>query len=135
LAHNKAEIVRALLEGMSFETRRCLEVFEEEVPLSLVRVAGWIADIPQEVQMLADIIGRPTHAFRLESAPAIGATLLTGLVDTKKYFANTKPAVYAPGQRSKCYSQIYARYVAQFPAAVTPGPPCQSRTAPSQLGE
>ena len=135
LAHNKAEIARALLEGMSFEIRRCLEVFEEEVPLSLVRVAGWIADIPQELQMLADIIGRSTHAFRLESAPAIGATLLTGLIDSKKYFANTKPAVYAPGQRSKCYKQIYARYVAQFPAAATPGPPCQSRTVPSPLGE
>jgi sugar (pentulose or hexulose) kinase len=65
LAHDKAEITRALLEGMFFETRRCLEVFEEEVPLSFVRVAGWIAEIPQELQMLADIIGRPAHAFRL----------------------------------------------------------------------
>jgi len=135
LAHNKAEIARALLEGMFFEIRRCLEVFEEEVPLSLVRVAGWIADIPQEVQMLADIIGRPTHAFRLESAPAIGATLLTGLVDTKKYFKNTKPAVFEPGQRSKRYIQIYARYTAQFPAAATPGPPSQSWSAHSPFGE
>jgi xylulokinase len=135
LAHSKAEIARALLEGMLFEIRRCLEVFQEEVPLSLVRVAGWIADIPQELQMLADIIGRPAHAFRLPSAPAIGATLLTGLVDSKKYFANTKPAVYTPGQPSKRYNQIYARYVAHFPAAATSGPPPQSRTGHSPLGE
>jgi xylulokinase len=129
LAHNKAEIARALLEGMLFEIRRCLEVFEEEAPLSLVRVAGWIADIPQELQMLADIIGRPAHAFRLGSAPAIGATLLTGLIDSKKYFANLKPAVFTPGQRSKRYNQLYARYVGQFPAGATPGSPRQSRSS------
>jgi sugar (pentulose or hexulose) kinase len=135
LAHNKAEIARALLEGMLFEIRRCLGVFQEEVPVSLVRVAGWIADIPQELQMLADIIGQPVHAFRLDSAPAIGATLLTGLVDSKKYFANTKPAVYTPGQPSKRYNQIYARYVDRFPAAATSGSPPQSRTAHSPPGE
>jgi xylulokinase len=135
LAHNQAEIARALLEGMFFEIRRCLEVFQEELPLSLVRVAGWIADIPQELQMLADIIGRPVHAFRLDSAPAIGAALLTGLIDSKKYFANTKPAVYTPGQRSKRYNHIYARYVTQFPADATPELPRQSQTAHSPVGE
>jgi xylulokinase len=118
-AHNRAHIAHALLEGMSFEIRRCLEIFEQEASLSFVRVSGWIADIPQELQLLADIIGRPIHAFRLDSASAIGATLLTGLLDTKKYFANTKPAVFTPGQRSKRYNEIYARYVAQFPAGAT----------------
>lgn len=122
LAHNGAKIARALLEGMCFEIRRCLEVFEEEVPLSFVRVSGWIADIPQELQSLSDIIDRPVHTFRLDSASAIGATLLTGLVDSKKYFATTRPAVFTPGQRSKRYNEIYARYAAQFPAGATTGP-------------
>jgi len=122
LAHNGAKIARALLEGMSFEIRRCLEVFEEDVPLSFVRVTGWVADIPQELQLLADIIGRPVHAFRLDCASAIGATLLTGLIDSKKYFATTQPAVFTPGRRSKLYNEIYARYVAQFPACATTGP-------------
>ena len=121
LAHNGAKIARALLEGMSFEIRRCLEVLEAEVPLQFVRVTGWIADIPEELQLLADIISRPVHAFRLDSAAAIGATLLTGLIDSKKYFANTRPAVFTPGQRSKCYNKIYAKYVAQFPAGATTG--------------
>jgi xylulokinase len=123
LAHDGAKIARALLEGMAFEIRRCLEVFEEEGPLSFVRVTGWIADIPQELQMLADIIGRPAHAFRLDSASAIGATLLTGLIDSKKYFANTQPAVFTPGQQSKRYNEIYARYIAQFPANAICVPP------------
>ena len=121
LAHNGAKIARALIDGMCFEIRRCLEVFEEEVPLSFVRVTGWIADIPQELQLLADIIDRPVHAFRLDSAAAIGAALLTGLIDSKKCFANTRPAVFTPGQRSKHYNEIYARYVAQFPTGATTG--------------
>ena len=121
LAHDGASIVRALLEGMCFETRRCLEVFEEEDVLSFVRVSGWIADIPPELQLLADIIGRPVHAFRLDSAAAIGATLLTGLIDRKKYFVNTRPTVFTPGPRSKCYNAIYARYVAQVPVGATTG--------------
>jgi xylulokinase len=116
LAHNGAKIARALIEGMCFEIRRCLEVFEEEAPLSFVRVTGWIAEIPQELQLLADIIGWPVHAFRLDSAAAIGATLLTGLIDSKKCFANNRPEVFKPGQRSKDYNEIYARYVARFPA-------------------
>ena len=121
LAHNGAQIARALLEGMSFEIRRCLEVFEEEEQLSFVRVTGWIADIPQELQLLADIIGRPVHAFRLDSTSAIGATLLTGLIDNEQYFANAKPTVFTRGQRSKHYNEIYARYIAQFPTGATPG--------------
>jgi xylulokinase len=119
VAHNGAHIAQALLEGMCFEIRRCLEVFEEEMPLSFVRVTGWIADIPQELQLLADIIGRPVHAFRLDSAAAIGVTLLTGLVDSKKYFANSRPAVVTPGPRSKSYNEIYTRYIAQCPGGTT----------------
>ncbi len=129
LAHDGAKIARALLEGMSFEIRRCLEVFEEQEPLSLVRVTGWIAEIPEELQLLADIIGRPVHAFRLDSAPAIGATLLTGLINSKKYFAKIRPAVFRPGQRSRRYNEIYARYVVQFPMGAN-----LFKAFPSRLG-
>ncbi|HXY09009.1 MAG TPA: FGGY family carbohydrate kinase [Terriglobales bacterium] len=111
LAHGGAQMARALLEGMCFEVRRCLDVLEEEGQLSFVRVAGWVADIPQELQLLADVIGRPVHAFRLDSASAVGATLLSGLIDIKTYFVNAKSAVFEPSQRSKCYDEIYAKYL------------------------
>jgi xylulokinase len=116
LAHNPAKIARALLEGMSFEIRRCLELFEEEEPLSLVRVTGWITDIPEELQLLADILGRPVHALKLGSASAVGAALITGLIDNKKYFAKTRAAVFTASERSHRYNEVYARYIARFPA-------------------
>jgi xylulokinase len=110
LAHGGAQIVRALLEGMYFEVRRCLDVFEEEGHISFVRVAGWIADIPQELQLLADVIARPVHAFRLDSASAVGATLLSGVIDIKRHLVDAKSAVFTPSHRSKCYGEIYAKY-------------------------
>jgi xylulokinase len=110
LAHGGVQIMRALLEGLCFEVRRCLDVFEEEAHVSFVGIAGWIADIPLELQLLADVIGRPVHAFRLASASAVGATLLSGLIDIKAHFINAKPVVFKPSQRTKCYDEIYAKY-------------------------
>ena len=110
-SHGGVQIMRALLEGMCFEVRRCLAALEEEGHVSFVAVSGWVADIPQELQLLADVIGRPVHAFRLDSASALGATLLSGLIDIKTHFLNAKSAVFKPSQRSQCYDEIYAKYV------------------------
>jgi sugar (pentulose or hexulose) kinase len=110
LSHGGVQIMRALLEGMCFEVRRCLDVFQEEGHVASVGVAGWIADSPPELQLLADVLGRPVHAFRLDSASAVGATLLSGLIDIKAHFVNAKPAVFKPSQRTKCYDEIYAKY-------------------------
>jgi len=122
MTHDGVQIVRALLEGMCFEVRRCLEVLEEEGPLSFVRVTGWIADIAQELQLLADVIGRPIHAFRLDSASAVGATLLSGLIDINKHLGNAKSAVFTPTRRSQSYDEIYARYVRDRIAFHSPRP-------------
>lgn len=115
LSHDGAHIARALLEGMCFEIRRCLQVFEEEVPLSSVLLAGWMAEASPQSQLLADILGRPVQAFKLDSASAVGATLLSGMIDGGKYAENTKPIVSRPSRREPSYNALYAKYVAQFP--------------------
>jgi len=117
LTHDGPKIARALLEGMCFEIRRCLEVFEEEAPLSSARLAGWMAEIPQQSQLLADILGRPVHAFRFSSASALGAALLGGLIDSKKYFEHTKATVFRPSKHRLVFNALYANYIAQFPAS------------------
>jgi len=83
--------------------------------LSEVRVTGWMADMPEEAELLADITGRPVHAFRLGSASAIGAALLSGRIDQEKHFAKAKTFLLKPSEQSQLYSEIYAKYVAQFP--------------------
>ncbi|MFZ1052549.1 MAG: FGGY-family carbohydrate kinase [Candidatus Sulfotelmatobacter sp.] len=126
LTHDGAKIARALLEGMCFEIRRCLEVLEEEAPLSSTRLAGWMAEIPQQSQLLADILGQPVDAFRLSSASAVGAALLSGLIDRKKYFNRTKAIVFRPSQKKVLYDVLYAKYTAQFPAAAASATPDES---------
>ena len=111
VTHRGVQILRALLEGMCFEVRRCLEVLEEGGRLSFVRVAGWVAELPQELQLLADVIGRPIHVFRLDSASAVGATLLSGLVDIHRHLIHAKPTVFTPSRRSKSYDEIYGKYI------------------------
>jgi sugar (pentulose or hexulose) kinase len=116
LDHDGARVARALIEGTCFEIRRCLEVLEGEAPLSSLRVAGWAAEIPEELQLLADITGHPIHAFALGSASAIGAALVSEVIDSAKYFAKRKALVLNPGEQSQSYNEIYARYIAKFSA-------------------
>jgi FGGY family of carbohydrate kinases, C-terminal domain len=109
LTHDGPNIARALLEGVCFEIRRCLEFFEEEAPLSSARLAGWMAEIPQQSQLLADILGRPVHAFRFSSASAVGAALLGGLIDTKKYFEHSKATVFRPSKHRLVFNALYTK--------------------------
>lgn len=75
-----------------------------------------MADMPQQVQLLSDILGRPVRAFRLGSASALGTALLSGAVDRERYSAKTRPRAFKPSERAMRYNEIYANYVAQFPA-------------------
>jgi xylulokinase len=115
VSHDGAQIARALLEGMCFEIRRCLQVFEEEARLSSVRLSGWMAEVSPQCQLLADILGGPVHAFRLTSASAVGAALLSGMINARKYAENTKPIVFRASPRKSLYNALFAKYVAQFP--------------------
>ncbi len=119
LAHTPAQIARALLEGMSFEIRRCLELFAEDKPITSVRATGWTAESPEESQMLADILGRAVHIIKLESASAVGAALLSDAIDQREYFANKKWIVFKASGHAHVYNELYAKYVAQW-AGTTP---------------
>jgi sugar (pentulose or hexulose) kinase len=115
-AHTPAHIARALFEGMSFEIRRCIEVLEPK-PATSVRITGWMTENKGDLQILADVLGRSVRAYELESASAIGAALLTGLVDEKIQTSERTPLVLNPSPKNtRLYDEIYARYVAQFPA-------------------
>lgn len=114
LAHDTAMIGRALLEGMGFEIRRCLDVFEKHEAVSSIRLTGWMADIPQQSQLLADILQQPVRAFRLDSASAAGAALLSGRIDRQSYLDHIKTTSYHPTNRKVTYTRLYEDYKARF---------------------
>jgi hypothetical protein len=47
---------------------------------------------------------------------AIGAALVSDVIDSAKYFAKRKAFVLNPGEQSQSYNEIYARYIAKFSA-------------------
>ena len=114
-AHRPAHIARALLEGMSFEIRRCVEVLGDP-SVNSVRITGWMTENPADLQILADILGRPVHAYKLDSASAVGAALITGFVNRRAYFSELKALVTKPTtENSRVYDDLYSGYIAKFP--------------------
>jgi xylulokinase len=80
LAHGRAQIIQALLEGSCFSLRANLEWLEElRNPLEQLRVECGAARSPTWLQLKADITGRRIDHVQLEEPTALGAALLAGV--------------------------------------------------------
>ena len=83
--HTRADLLRALIEGVSFSQKDCLEIIEEMgVPVESVRVSGGGARSAFWRQMLADIFAKPVVTLESQEVSAYGAALLS-LVGTGVY--------------------------------------------------
>jgi gluconokinase/xylulokinase len=79
LAHGPAEIARALVEGILFESRRCLDVLAQNgLPPAPIRLAGAGGSSPFFRQCLADLSGREVLYAVDDERPfsALGAALV-----------------------------------------------------------
>ncbi len=123
--HTRADLIRALLEGVSFSQKDCLNIIEQMgVPVDSVRVSGGGARSPFWRQMLADIFCKPVVTLETQEGSAYGAALLS-LVGTG-VFANVPEACNAVvHETQRCVSrsheaQLYARghelYTALYPS-------------------
>jgi xylulokinase len=83
--HTRADLIRALIEGVSFSQKDCLEIIENMgVPVESVRVSGGGARSAFWRQMLADIFAKPVVTLESQEGSAYGAALLS-LVGTRVY--------------------------------------------------
>ena len=76
LSHGPAELARGLVNGIVFESRRCLDVLEQNgLSRSPIRIAGTGASAAFFRQRLADVSGRPVLFARDPERPfsALGA--------------------------------------------------------------
>jgi len=79
LHHKAADLARALLEGIAFESRRCLQVWSDlEVPVDEVVLSGGMAT-PFFAALLAAVLGRPVRMATAGPSSAVGAALLAGI--------------------------------------------------------
>lgn len=123
--HTRADLIRALIEGVSFSQKDCLDIIEHMgVPVESVRVSGGGARSAFWRQMLADVFAKPVVTLETQEGSAYGAALLA-LVGTGVY-ANVPEACRAVVREterveSRSYeAQQYARghqvYKALYPA-------------------
>ncbi len=77
LGHTRAHMMRAILEGVSYEIRTNLEVMKElGLSASELRVTGGAARSETWMQIQADVLGVPVILTEIEEATALGAAIL-----------------------------------------------------------
>jgi xylulokinase len=124
-SHTRADLIRALLEGVSYSQMDCLEIIERMgVEVESVRVSGGGARSAFWRQMLADIFGKPVAVPATQEGSAYGAALLA-LVGTGAYASvpevcraavRVVETVDPRAEAVKTYAEGYRKYQALYPA-------------------
>jgi xylulokinase len=123
--HDRAGLIRSVLEGVAYSLRDCLELFRAVgVPVRDVRASGGGARSPLWRQIQADVFGLPMATLAIAEGPAYGAALLAtvgaGVYDS---VAAACEATLHEGERlppdparHAIYEQYYGVYRALYPA-------------------
>ena len=75
--HTRADLIRAVIEGVSYSQRDCLDIIEElGVPVNSVRASGGGAQSPFWRQLLASILNKRVVTLETQEGSAYGAALL-----------------------------------------------------------
>jgi xylulokinase len=124
-SHTRADLIRALLEGVSYSQMDCLEIIERMgVEVESVRVSGGGARSTFWRQMLADIFGKPVAVPATQEGSAYGAALLA-LVGTGEYASvpevcraavRVVETVVPRAEAVKIYAEGHRKYQALYPA-------------------
>jgi xylulokinase len=122
--HTRAEMIRAVLEGVAYSQMDCLELIEEMgVEVKSVRVSGGGAKSPFWRQMFANVFGKKVVTLESQEGSAYGAALL-GMVATG-VFASLPEACAAtirevdtvePDASQDQYKTGHKTYQALYPA-------------------
>jgi xylulokinase len=124
IRHNKAHLVRSVMEGITYGMRDSLELMRAAGIRSKTIVAsGGGARSALWRQMMADVFETPIALVNATEGAAYGAALLAA-VGTKAY-ADVRTAAKKciettvsakPGKDAKVYAKYYPRYRALYPA-------------------
>jgi len=123
--HGRADLIRSVLEGVSYSQKDCLEAIQElGVPVATVRASGGGARSPFWRQILADIFGTRVATLQTQEGSAYGAALLA-MAGTGE-FASVPEACAATlreadsveprRDETELYAQRYSVYRALYPA-------------------
>jgi len=127
-AHGPAHLYRAILEGIAFEQRLCIEGIEGATgePITGLIVMGGGSRSAFWRQMIADVTGKPVQRSRTTEAAALGAGILAaagaglfaGVREAAAAMTGLESGAETPDPaRRRLYSQLYTEvYRGLFPA-------------------
>ncbi|MCI8286623.1 MAG: xylulokinase [Lachnospiraceae bacterium] len=120
LAHTKKHMARAVMEGVTFALRDCMEILTEMgIRGDSVISSGGGASSPVWLQMQADILNREVRVCNVAEQACLGACMLAGastgqfadLREAAERFVTYGEKRYLPdGDRVETYERIYRIY-------------------------
>lgn len=124
LSTSRAELVKALIEGVTYEMRLNLDLLNEAgVPVNELRPLGGGAKSPVWMQMKADIFNRPCAELNVSEAGCLAMAMLGGvaageyadLAEAVRATVKTK-RVYEPDRaNAAAYEERFALYREVYP--------------------
>lgn len=123
--HGKKHMIRAVMEGVSYSLRDCVEVLKQmNVPVSDMAVCGGGSKSPLWRQMLADVFGIRVKTLTSNQGAALGAAILA-MVGTGEYatvqdacdvIIKEKDISTPVAQNTERYSRVYKIYTGLYTA-------------------
>lgn len=129
LSHTRSHIWRALMEGVCFGTRACMEgLANAGHECGEIVIAGGATRSPLWLQMHADITGKPVVVCENADAPLLGSAILASVGagihrsvdDAVKAMVRTSKRVEPDPQKTAIYNQLYERVYQKVSTSVQP---------------
>ncbi|MBM4094603.1 MAG: xylulose kinase [Planctomycetes bacterium] len=129
-AHGRAELTRAVMEGVVLEIRDMFEQWREAgIPVDRLRIGGGATRSALWNQIQADVYGRPVETVRVSESTSLGAALMGGL--GAGVFASLSEGVAAmvhvadhiePNEHHhRRYEELYQAYTQAYEGLATGG--------------
>jgi len=123
--HSKYDMLRAVMEGVVYSQRQCLDVLlGMGVEFSEIYATGGGGTSAVWRQMIADVFNLPVTTIQNREGPALGAAILAGVgtglytsvADACKNIIKTNPAQMPIKENSARYKGYYELYCELYPA-------------------
>jgi xylulokinase len=125
LRHQRAHLVRAVMEGAVFSLRQGLDLMLAlDVPVESIVASGGASSHPLWLQLQADIFNRPIYQTTTVEAAALGAALLAGVATglfpdapaTSRQLVQLRKEVVTPSEENvRLYQESYEKYCRLYP--------------------
>lgn len=125
-AHTSAHVYRAVLEGVAFELRLCLEEAEPNWPAPITELIamGGGTRSPLWCQIFADVLQRPITLAGSDEATALGAGILgavgaglhTDVIEAVQSMTSKSQRYEPIAQNVATYEKLYSTYRQIYPA-------------------